>query len=64
MKYDQHFVPTDWLGLLINALIYYEVHSDESMMKNLPAITKAVDIHYKLDKPEEALIDSVPTGAY
>ena len=63
LKYEEDFNASDWLGLLISSTLYYDVHSDESLMRNLPDIKKALDIHYKLDKPEEAVIDSAPTGA-
>ena len=42
LRYEQ-YKPTSWLGLMINALLYYDVQSEESMMKNLPAIKRALD---------------------
>ncbi|XP_072049656.1 uncharacterized protein [Amphiura filiformis] len=42
LKYEE-YMPTSWLGLMINALLYYDVQTEESMMKNLPSIIRAMD---------------------
>ncbi|XP_072051221.1 uncharacterized protein [Amphiura filiformis] len=42
LKYED-YKPSNWLGLLINSLLYYEVHTNEAMLKNLPNIIRALD---------------------
>ncbi|XP_072047262.1 uncharacterized protein [Amphiura filiformis] len=42
LKYDRH-TPTGWLGLQINNLLYYDVQTEEAMMKNLPKIKEQLD---------------------
>ncbi len=37
LKYDNH-VPTEWLGIKMRGLLYYEVHTDAAMMESLPKI--------------------------
>ena len=39
----EEYKPTSWLGLMINALLYYDVQTEESMMGNLPAIKRALE---------------------
>ena len=41
LKYEK-YTPTGWLGILVNAHLYYDVQTDESLMKNLPEIIKAI----------------------
>ena len=43
LRYEKDFKATGWLGLLIGSILYYEVHSDETMMANLPKIKQALN---------------------
>ena len=47
LKYEKTFdlKGSGWLGLLIGGQLYYEVDTDESMMKNLPQIVEALEYH-------------------
>ena len=47
LKYECGFKPRSWLGIIIGPLLYYDVHSSESLMQSLPKIKEAVDSHRK-----------------
>ena len=42
LKYEDH-EPSGWLGIMINALLYYDVSTDAAMLTNLPNIIRALD---------------------
>ena len=51
LRYEKDFKATGWLGLLIGSDLYYEVHSDDALMANLPKIKQALDKHGAIRHP-------------
>ena len=63
LKYEE-YQPTGWLGLMINSLLYYEVQTDELMMKNLPKIIKAIERQTLGEDPEGELLPLLMNNYY
>ena len=54
LRYQHGYKPRGWLGLLINSLLYYEVHSESSLIENLPEIKNALDKCLSHDEDAES----------
>ncbi|XP_072045722.1 NLR family CARD domain-containing protein 4-like [Amphiura filiformis] len=61
LKYED-YQPTGWLGLMINSLLYYEVHTDEIMMENLPKIIKAIETPNLPPDSDDPPTEAVPVS--
>ncbi|XP_072024281.1 uncharacterized protein [Amphiura filiformis] len=63
LQYDSS-KPSDWLGLMICNMLYYDVRTEEAMVKSLPEIIKAIDEKLSSKKTQQVPRPQAPTTSH